>query len=86
MNASPSGQHLLACLPRFRIVGSVIVASVLWAASAVAQTTPPDPPEAFGQLYHCKPGPWGDLEYYYIDLEPPDRVLHDMVFPDPAPK
>jgi hypothetical protein len=86
MNASPPGQHHLACIPRHGIVGAVIVAAALCAASVVAQNPQPDPPEAFGQVYHCKPGPWGDLEYYYIDLEPPDRVLHDMVFPDPAPK
>jgi hypothetical protein len=43
-------------------------------------------PEAFGKLYRCKPGPWGDLEYYYIYLEPPDRVVDDMELPDTVTK
>jgi hypothetical protein len=42
--------------------------------------------QAFGKLHRCKPGPWGDMEYYYIYLEPPDRVVDDMVLPEPSTK
>jgi hypothetical protein len=42
--------------------------------------------QAFSKLNRCRPGPWGDLEYYYIYLEPPDRVVDDMVLPEPSTK
>lgn len=43
-------------------------------------------PEIFGKLYHCKPGPWGDIEYYYIYLEAPDRLVDRFVMPNSLPK
>ncbi len=27
------------------------------------------------RLFQCKPGPWGDLEYYYTYLEAPDEIM-----------
>jgi hypothetical protein len=53
---------------------------------ALAEDVRPPATEDFGKLYHCKPGPWGDLEYYYIYLEAPDRVVDHLVRPDPTPK
>ena len=42
----------------------------------------PNEPEAFGNLYSCKPGPWGDLEYYYIYLEAPDSLVDHFPAPN----
>jgi hypothetical protein len=43
-------------------------------------------PDTFGKLYKCNPGPWGDLEYYYIYLEAPDRLVDHFVMPHSLPK
>src|SRR5204862_241281 len=45
-----------------------------------------DAPEVFGKVYHCKPGPWGDLEYYYIYLEAPDRLVEHFALPHTVTK
>jgi hypothetical protein len=42
--------------------------------------------EESGKLYKCNPGPWGDLEYYYIYLEAPDRLVDNFVMPHSLPK
>jgi hypothetical protein len=47
---------------------------------------PPETPEILGKVYHCKPGPWGDLEYYQIYLEMPDYLVKLCSAPDPSPK
>lgn len=63
-----------------------LVAADTPGANSVAAAAPSDGPEVFGQVYQCNPGPWGDLEYYYIYLEPPDRVLKELAWPEPTPK
>ena len=49
---------------------------------AAGEITPPNEPEVFGKLYSCKPGPWGDLEYYYIYLEAPDSLVAHFPAPN----
>lgn len=80
--------------------GTLLFAAIAFACATVQPAltaAPPDPLSAsasqeretadeFGKRYHCKPGPWGDLEYYYIYLEAPDRVVNHMVRPDPTPE
>ena len=36
------------------------------------------------QVFKCKPGPWGDLEYFYTYLEPPEELIRQ--YPDPPEK
>lgn len=66
--------HLLLC-----ILGVVAL------IPAGAQEPTPER-EVFGKLYQCKPGPWGDLEYYYIYLEAPDRLVDHFSMPSSLPK
>ena len=55
--------------------------------SAIAQNTAETKPrETFGRIYQCNAGPWGELRYYYLYLEPPDRVVDNIARPDPATK
>jgi hypothetical protein len=35
-----------------------------------------------GQIYQCKPGPWGNVEWHYIYLETPDWIVAE--FPKPS--
>ncbi|MDF1862790.1 MAG: hypothetical protein P1U87_21415 [Verrucomicrobiales bacterium] len=42
-----------------------------------AQSDTPPSPSSNG-LFSCKPGPWGDLDYYYVHLEAPDHIV-DLV-------
>lgn len=32
-------------------------------------------------LHACRPGPWGDLNYYYVHLEAPDEFVRQSVIP-----
>ena len=49
-------------------------------------SSPAEGPEAFGKLYQCNPGPWGDLQYYYIYLEAPDRLVDHFSMPHSVTK
>jgi hypothetical protein len=62
------------------------LAAKLAGIPAAAEELKAPPTEEFGKVYHCKPGPWGDLEYYYIYLEAPDRVVDHLARPEPTPK
>jgi hypothetical protein len=42
--------------------------------------------EIFGKLHHCKPGPWGDIEYYHVYLEPPSHLWEKVELPDAVTK
>lgn len=42
--------------------------------------TPP-PREVAKKLYHCRPGPWGELEYFYTFLEAPEQLVDLMEMP-----
>ena len=35
----------------------------------------------WGKLHRCRPGPWGELEYYFVPLEAPGHIV-DLI---PAP-
>jgi hypothetical protein len=67
------------------IFGALMATAVLcWNSRAVAEPPPPSEPEVWGKVYHCKPGPWGDLAYYYIYLEMPDRLMKLFSLPEPV--
>ena len=65
------------------ILATLVVGSVLPCSHGAAEVAEQD---TFGKLYKCKPGPWGDLEYYYIYLEAPDRLVEHFVKPHSLPK
>lgn len=78
------------CLGR---AGARGMAWVLCIATALTMTgalchpaTPAEAQEVIGRLYHCKPGPWGKLEYYHVYLEPPDRLWQQVVLPESLTK
>lgn len=70
---------------------SVLLVLAFTLAFAGAQTQPPPAedrtpePEAFGKIYHCKPGPWGALEYYHVHLEIPDWMIDSVSRPGLVP-
>lgn len=52
-----------------------------------AQNNPVTPEkEVSGRVYRCKPGPWGDLTYYYIYLEAPQDFVERFPLPSPITK
>ena len=75
-----------------RACAALLLANLATLTSASQLSDPTSAPsqpserEAFGKLYHCKPGPWGELEYYYVYLEAPERVVDMMLRPAPTPK
>ena len=77
-------------LPRFHLLPTCSLAAVgtLLLGVSIPLTAAPAPPEpeVFGKLYTCKPGPWGDLEYYYIYLEAPDHLVEHFTMPNSTTK
>jgi hypothetical protein len=68
-----------------RVFGALMATAALCANPCVVAVPPsPETPEVWGKVYHCKPGPWGDLAYYYIYLEMPDHLMKLFPLPDPA--
>lgn len=60
-------------------------------SSAPAVATVALPPSAEGEersgrLYKCNPGPWGDLEYYYIYLQAPASLVARFPMPNTISK
>lgn len=43
-------------------------------------------PEVIGKVYDCKPGPWGELKYYYIYLEAPAHFTAKFPMPNSVTK
>jgi hypothetical protein len=82
-----TGVRARGCSPVLRF-GVLICALVLLGfVESLAEEPPLGAASApDGSVQHCKPGPWGDLQYYYVYLEPPAQLLHQMVVPDPVPK
>jgi hypothetical protein len=72
------------CIFRSRAVGALIASALLFAASLPASGEQAAEAEDFGKIYHCKPGPWGDLEYYQVHLEMPDWMINSIARPDPV--
>ncbi|MFZ4764238.1 MAG: hypothetical protein ACOYMN_04720 [Roseimicrobium sp.] len=78
---------LSSIVPKISRLFLVIYAAVLCSRMGFGQALTDTPePESFGKLYTCKPGPWGDLEYYYIYLEAPDRLVEHFPAPNTIPK
>jgi hypothetical protein len=86
MNAPPSCHRTRACVSLLRKFPVVIVAAALLGDSAVAQNARPTKQEVVGKLYQCKPGPWGDLQYYHAYVEMPDGIVELIARPEAQPK
>ena len=56
------------------------------ALPSLRASSPTEAPGVFGKLYQCSPGPWGDLQYYYIYLEAPDRLVEHFRMPHSVTK
>jgi hypothetical protein len=61
-----------------------VIAAVLLAVPVLTRGQPAAEPDAFGKVFRCKPGPWGDLEYYQVHLEMPDWMINSVAKPDPV--
>jgi hypothetical protein len=48
----------------------------------LAASEVPPPKEVSGKVYPCKPGPWGELFYYYIYLEAPADFVSRFPLPN----
>lgn len=74
----------------FPPVGVLLLALALMAPMLHGADAPPAgkpaAPEAFGKIYRCQPGPWGDLEYYHVHLELPDWMLDSVSTPPTVPR
>lgn len=65
------------------VFGVLMAMAALCASPRVVAGPPPsETPEVWGKVYHCHPGPWGDLAYYYIYLEMPDHLMKLFPLPD----
>lgn len=62
----------------------VLLGASMHQSASFGQT--PASPDEFGKVYQCNPGPWGDLEYFYIYLEAPDRLVEHFAMPHSLPK
>ena len=64
--------------------------SMSWSSAAVQAGTPQPSsataPEVSGKIYQCNPGPWGQLEYYYIYLEAPRNLIEHFPMPNSVTK
>jgi len=69
-----------------RSVPATISAVIFCLIPVAAQSAPGEPPEILGKVYHCKPGPWGELEYYQIYLEMPDYLVKLCGAPESGPR
>ncbi|WP_206026155.1 hypothetical protein [Roseimicrobium sp. ORNL1] len=49
-------------------------------------SSPDSTSEVFGKMYQCHPGPWGQLEYYYIYLEAPPSLIEHFPMPNSVTK
>lgn len=68
-------------------VSAAILTSILLSPPQLVALEIADPaPEVFGKVYKCKPGPWGDLQYYYIYLEAPQRLVENFPMPNTITK
>ena len=80
------------CVSRFRRSSAfaIFAASFVMGLSALQAAPTPIPdkssPEVFGKNYKCNPGPWGELEYYYIYLEAPQRLVDHFPMPNSVTK
>jgi hypothetical protein len=70
------------------LLGAVVLLrhTTTLAEEASPSQTPTAATPSYGKVNRCKPGRWGDLQYYYVYLEPPEQLLQQMVVPDPVPK
>jgi hypothetical protein len=71
----------------YSLLTRIFLSFLLGAAPlSLRASSPAEAPEVFGKLYQCNPGPWGDLQYYYIYLEAPDRLVEHFNMPHSVTK
>src|SRR4051794_39576647 len=85
MPPSSSSCHDRVCMLGSRPVRALIASIFLCVASVVAHAQQAVEPETFGKVYHCAPGPWGDLQYYQVHLEMPEWMINSIARPAPVP-
>jgi hypothetical protein len=68
------------------LAGVLQITAALCGAAAAGGGAPGSTGETLGKLYKCQPGPWGNLEYYYVQIEMPERLLDLVQRPDPQPR
>ncbi len=78
-----------------RVIARCLIFGLLASATShllANQEEPSVPPpagsaaEVSGKVYHCKPGPWGNLSYYYIFLEAPQDFVDRFPLPNSVTK
>lgn len=64
----------------------LLPASALLPLAESKAQEPTGVPEVSGKVYDCKPGPWGELKYYYIYLEAPAHFTAKFPMPNSVTK
>jgi hypothetical protein len=73
--------------PVTRLLTSLLLpVSALFAVQAMPAQETGAVPEVSGKVYDCKPGPWGELKYYYIYLEAPVHFTAKFPMPNSVTK
>ncbi|MEZ0386353.1 MAG: hypothetical protein ACAI34_04740 [Verrucomicrobium sp.] len=76
---------MLPCLVRLAAV-LLITFACTSASPVMAAEGHSGGPQESGKVYDCKPGPWGDLKYYYIYLEAPAQFTARFPMPNSVTK
>ncbi len=78
--------HLWTKFLPVSISAAIFASMILCAPQLDAQQATDSNLEVFGKVYKCKSGPWGDLQYYYIYLEAPERLMENFPMPNTITK
>jgi hypothetical protein len=71
----------LKCAIVSAAVGLISSGSVLLSAEAAGKTK--SSPNA--QIFECKPGPWGRIQWHYLHIEAPDWIVANTLLPHSQP-
>ena len=71
----------LKCAIVSAAVGLISSGSVLLSAEAVGKAK--SSPNA--QIFECKPGPWGRIQWHYLHIEAPDWIVANTMLPHSQP-
>lgn len=75
-------RHVLFLLLHLAVMLSVVAYFVLFAPSAGASGAEPSPN---AQIYNCRPGPWGRIQWHYLHIEAPDWIVANTQLPHSQP-
>ena len=67
------------------VFAALAIAAVQWVdaqenSTITIQLSDGKPPVS-NEVLRCRPGPWGSLEYYYVNLEAPDEFIREATIP-----